>query len=175
MPADATIHVRRIGPDDAALLARLQTRTFEEAYAGVHSAEDIGTYCRTHYTRALAEAELAAPATECCVAELDAEPAGYYLVKHDPCPLPVDGLAAELKQIYVLRSAYGSGLGRALYNHAIESLRLCGIDTLWLCVSDLNERAQAFYAKLGFARLGDGPALIVGSDTLRSSILARRT
>jgi hypothetical protein len=42
---------------------------------------------------------------------------------------------------------------------------------LWLCVSDINHRAKAFYDRLEFKSVGEGPILKIGSDHLPSSIL----
>ena len=169
--ADFTIE--RIGIERAHQLANLQIATFREAYSDVHSPENIGAYCKANYTTALAGADLAAGETLCCLGLVDSAALGYYLIKHVDCPIHLDSSSSELKQIYVLRSAYGRGLGRSLYEHAVAAVAAAGRKWIWLCVSDINYRAQAFYRKLGFAKLGAGPVLEVGSDRLESSILAR--
>jgi ribosomal protein S18 acetylase RimI-like enzyme len=166
------MEIDRIGPDRAAQLADLQVLTFKQAYSEVHSAEDISSYCLAHYTSRIAKAELLSEETICCVGLLDSDPSGYYMVKHQASPIDLGSESSELKQIYVLNSAYGSGLGRALYDHAIAAVRSAGHQWVWLCVSDINYRAQAFYDKLGFQKVGDGPILEVGKDKLKSSVLA---
>jgi len=166
------IKIDRIGPDRAALLADLQTLTFKQAYSDVHSPEDMEAYCLTHYTSEIAETELSSQETVCCVGQLNAEPSGYYMVKHQACPITLDSESSELKQIYVLSSAYGGGLGRALYEHSLTTILAAGHRWVWLCVSDINYRAQAFYTTLGFTKVGTGPVLEVGKDKLPSSILA---
>ena len=45
---------------------------------------------------------------------------------------------------------------------------------IWLCVSDLNFRAQRFYQKMNFEKIGKGPILTVGTDQLTSSIMLRQ-
>ena len=169
-----TIDINRIGTDQAAQLVALQVCTFRQAYAEVHAREDIEAYCLAQYTRDHAETDLASADTVCCIGLLNSEPAGYYMVKHQACPVAIGAKSSELKQIYVLRSAYGSGLGRALFDHAVSTIRSADALWVWLCVADNNHRAQAFYDKLGFDRLGSGPVLEVGNDRLRSSILARK-
>ena len=163
--------IDRIGPDRAALLAKLQSLTFKQAYSEVHSPEDIEAYCLAHYTIEIAEADLSSQETVCCVGQLNAEPSGYYMVKHQACPITLGSESSELKQIYVLSSAYGGGLGRALYEHALVTILAAGRRWVWLYVSDINYRAHAFYAKLGFAKIGTGPVLEVGKDKLPSSLL----
>jgi ribosomal protein S18 acetylase RimI-like enzyme len=99
---------------------------------------------------------------------------GYYIVRHRRCPVNLDGDASELKQLYVLSSEYGSGLGKALLAHALAVIRDAGRSWVWLCVADRNLRAQAFYRKHGFRPAGPGPVLAVGSDRLPSTIMVRR-
>ena len=167
------IRFERIGVERAGELAELQATTFREAYAGVHTRENIEAYIGANYTMAVAEADLSANETVCCLGLVDSAAFGYYLIKHVDCPMALDSSSSELKQIYVLSSEYGRGLGHSLYQHAIEAIASAGRKWVWLCVSDVNYRAQAFYRKLGFSKLGAGPILEVGSDRLESSILAR--
>ena len=165
------IEIVRIGSNCAALLVSLQRLTFKQAYSDVHSPKDIEAYCLTQYTSEIAEVDLSSEDTHCFVGQLNSEPYGYYMVKHQACPVTLGSESSELKQIYVLSSAYGGGLGRALYEHALATIQSAGHRWVWLCVSDINYRAQAFYAKLGFATVGTGPILEVGTDKLPSSIL----
>jgi len=158
----------------ATLLAHLQTQTFREAYEGVHSRADLDAYCATNYTIASARELLESPLSICRAGALGDQIAGYYVVRMEDAPVNIELTTAGLKQIYVLSTAFGSGLGGALFDDAVEQLRTRGREGMWLCVSDLNERAKRFYEKLGFERFGPGPTLVVGNDRLPSSILARR-
>ena len=167
-----SIKINRLRTDQAVQLAALQTRTFTEAYADVHSPEDIKTYCAAHYSPEAAAKELASEENVCCMGLLNSEPVGYYIVKHKACPITLGSESSELKQIYTLRSAYGVGLGQVLCEHALTAIRSAGRKLVWLCVSDSNYRAKAFYEKLRFKKIGTGPFLIVGRDELSSSILA---
>ena len=163
-----------VGTEYSDQLVKLWVDTFKQAYKDVHLPEDIAAYCAANFTAESASDELSSPQTVCCIASIENDPRGFYLVKHNGCPFPVDADASELKQIYVLASEYGNGLGRSLYEHAIESIRAAGSGCVWLSVADINLRAQAFYKKLGFDRLGPGPILEVGSERLTSSIMAYR-
>ena len=167
------IEIRPIGTNHAEQLANLQAETFRQAYSDVHSSEDIETYCLVHYVTEVAAMDLSSKETACCIGLLDSRPSGYYMVKHRACPITLEDKSSELKQIYVLSSAYGRGLGQALFDHAIATVRSSGSAWVWLCVSDLNYRAQAFYRKLKFTKLGPGPMLDIGKDILTSSILAK--
>ena len=85
--------------------------------------------------------------------------------------MELDGESSELKQIYILSSEYGTGLGKFLFESASEVARNAGRKWLWLSVSDINYRAQAFYKKLDFQSIGPGSAFEVGTDQLSSTIM----
>ena len=164
--------LRTVGTESAGSLVKLWTTTFEQAYRDVHTAGNIRAYCRDHYSLEAAMMVLSSEQFDCTIAYDKNVPVGYYLINYQPCPAPLAGTSCELKQIYILSSQYGSGLGRLLFEQALQLARQTRHQWLWLCVSNLNERAQRFYQKLNFAPIAPGPVLRVGSDQLPSTILA---
>ena len=158
----------------APLLHSLCIETFKEAYSDIHSLENIEAYCANNYAIEMIAAQLEDPASTCFIAYAKTSAAGFYLIKHHaPADSPLEGSGSELKQIYVRSDHYGSGLGRELLDHALAAMQADGVQWAWLCVSDENPRAQAFYKKHGFAPFGTGPILEVGTDRLTSTLLAR--
>ena len=123
---------------------------------------------------AAAAAALTDPGVDCGIAVSSGTPLGFYLTRHDACPLPLEGSSSELRQIYVLGSEYGSGLGDLLFNDALQVLRDACSEWVWLVVADLNRRARRFYLRRSFTQLGPGPLIELGTDRLPSTILARR-
>lgn len=161
--------------DDAMILQQLWIRTFRQAYADVHSEKNIHLYCTDNYSIGQARAALADKTMDCVIAKRDDEPAGLLVLKHHECPVrDLNGGASELKQIYVLSDHYGSGLGKSLFEHALEIIRSSNRKWVWLVVSDKNTRARRFYEKQNFKPLGAGPILKVGTDNLPSTILAAK-
>ncbi|WP_406831035.1 GNAT family N-acetyltransferase [Pedococcus sp. KACC 23699] len=61
---------------------------------------------------------------------------------------------SELSKIYVLPDQHGAGTSRELMAAALDAARARGSRGAWLGVNQLNERAQRFYAKSGFTRVG---------------------
>jgi ribosomal protein S18 acetylase RimI-like enzyme len=61
---------------------------------------------------------------------------------------------AELSKIYVLPAHHGAGTSRLLMQAAIDAAQARGAAGMWLGVNQENERAQKFYAKSGFAKVG---------------------
>ncbi len=166
--------IRRVGIESVEQLLYLWNETFTQAYQDVHSPENIQAYCSRNFTLEAAMDVLSNDKTVCCIAYRDEQPTGYYIVKHHRCPIKLKENASELKQIYILASQYGSGLGKNLFANASAIIKEAGHDGIWLCVSDINYRAQAFYKKLNFAPVGPGPIFDVGTDQLSSTVMVCR-
>lgn len=164
--------LKKINSTEAELLSKLCIETYMQAYEGVHEQHDMDSYCRNHYGISSIESLLSASDTEVVVAYQGTEPAGFYVIKHHPCPVVLTGQSTELKQIYVLSEYFGNGLGHELFNGAVNHAQKNNSKWLWLCVSDINYRAKAFYEKTGFSKMGQGSDLIIGKDKLSSSIMA---
>ncbi len=164
--------LRAIDASSTEILSKLSIETFGQAYEGVHSKNNLVAYCNDNYSIDSTESLLNQKDVESIVAFQDAEPAGFYVLKHHQCPIKLVGLSTELKQIYVLSGHLGSGLAGKLFSSAVDQAMRNKSKWLWLCVSNINDRAQAFYRKLGFTEIGNGPELVVGSDILSSSIMA---
>jgi GNAT superfamily N-acetyltransferase len=64
--------------------------------------------------------------------------------------LAADGETGEVYAIYVEEEAAGTGVGRALLQHAVQSLRDAGFARATLWVLDGNARARRFYEKAGW-------------------------
>lgn len=61
---------------------------------------------------------------------------------------------AELSKVYVLPEHHGGGAARRLVEATLRVAADEGIASVWLGVNQLNDRANAFYAKCGFSRVG---------------------
>jgi ribosomal protein S18 acetylase RimI-like enzyme len=70
-------------------------------------------------------------------------PLGFCVVKDD-----------ELYQLFVARSARGSGVAAALLSDGEELLAARGVHTAWLACAIGNDRAARFYEKSGWRRVG---------------------
>lgn len=79
----------------------------------------------------------------------------------------------ELKRIYLLSGWQGGGNGAALLALVMEEARRRGAKRLLLAVYEANERAQRFYARHGFEKVG-GYKFRVG-NTLDDEFILRRS
>ena len=134
---DATI--RPAGPDDAAAIADMHYRSRKQAFEG-HIADEILDDLEglkqewTEYFRA--------PDGRVAVAEVDDEIIGV--------AYGIPGERTELRNLYLLKGASGSGVAQRLLDGVIHP----GEPAL-LWVADFNDRAKAFYTKLGFTFDGE--------------------
>jgi ribosomal protein S18 acetylase RimI-like enzyme len=177
--------VRRATKEDVVALAELAALTFPLACPPGHTAENIAD----HLARVLSIAMFEEYATSADFALFLAEDngflAGFCLVDYRPSDDP-DVLAtllasepyAELSKLYVHPDSHGAGIAQALLAAAVTEMTGREIHAAWLTVSQLNDRANAFYEKSGFTvvadkkyRVGD----IIDDDYLRVLPLAGQT
>ena len=134
---DATI--RPAGPDDAAAIADMHYRSRKQAFKG-HIADEI-----LDDLEALERdwaAFFRAPDGRVAVAEVDDEIVGI--------AYGIPGERTELRNLYLLESASGSGVAQRLLDGVIHPG-----ESAFLWVADFNDRAKAFYTKLGFTFDGE--------------------
>lgn len=157
--SDTTLRAARI--TDAPALAALKRDTFretflEDGFAIPYPAADLAIFERSSYAPEVVIAELADAEKGTWVAERDGRLVGYAHV--GPCKLPHPEVRpddGELYQLYVRRDAHGSRLGAGLLSLALAHLAAARPGPIWLGVWSGNHKAQDFYAKRGFVRVGE--------------------
>lgn len=148
--------IRRATVDDAGTLSRIATRTFVETFGHLYPDEDLQAFLAEAYAVGKQERILAHPDYAVWLLERDGEAIGHAAA--GPCGLPhadVQSGDGELKRLYVLREAQNSGWGGRLFRAALDWLQCDGPRTLWIGVWSENLGAQRFYARHGFARVGE--------------------
>jgi len=153
------IMVRRATSDDCDILAGLGERTFRETFvegfAIAYPADDLAQFVAQSYAPEAFAAKLADPAQALWLACAGDEPVGY--ANAGPCRLPhpeVEPRDGELYRLYVSQDQHGRGVGRRLIETALAWLERNTPGPLWLGVWSGNLKAQAFYARYGFQKVG---------------------
>jgi ribosomal protein S18 acetylase RimI-like enzyme len=144
-------------PVDASALHELAASTFALACPAGTSQAEIDNHIATELSVARFEQYLADPAREIRIA---GDFLGYTMLVLGE-PTDPDVLAAitirptiELSKCYLRQESHGTGLAAELMDATIASAREHGASALWLGVSQLNGRANRFYEKNGFERVG---------------------
>lgn len=152
--------VRPAGAGDAGTLAEVAAATFALACPPHVTQEAIDTFIADVLSAACFERYLADPDRSLFLSVVDDVATGYAMVVHgEPADPDVRAAltlrpTAELSKIYVLPDHHGAGTSRHLMQASIDEARARGAVGVWLGVNQLNERAQKFYGKSGFARVG---------------------
>jgi len=150
------ITFRRGVPADAGALLRLAVRTYYETFAELNTPENMQAYLSTAFTLDGITADLANPAITFHVAENEGEPIGYAKLVAGAPPECVHGeRAIEIERFYLDRRWHGSGVAMTLMEICIGHAQEQGFTTIYLGVWEKNFRAQAFYRKWGFDRVGE--------------------
>lgn len=171
MPLVVTI--RRATIDDAAAVASLAARTFEDTFAADNRPEDMAAHLATAYGAAQQSAEIADADYATLLAFADGVLAAFAQVRRkNPPPCVTGESPIEIHRFYVDRRWHGQGVARPLMDASLATARVLGARTLWLSVWERNPRAQAFYAKAGFTRVGEAD-FWVGPDRQTDHIFAR--
>lgn len=143
----ATPTVRQAGPDDVAALVRLILAFRDFLGAERPSATAAALAVREIQSDGRGEFALAFLAGS-------VEPVGYSQLLILPS-VWAEGREAYLEDLFVHESAWRSGVGSALLEHAFARARRAGASVIALTSNEHNERAQAFYVAHGFRAAGE--------------------
>jgi putative acetyltransferase len=136
------LSVRRARPDEADTLLAIQREASIAAFSHVFPPELYAfpdDAVRERWREAIADA-----ASEVYVAEDDGVPVGALIVERD-----------WLVGLYVVPAHWGTGVGSALHDHALERLRALGSERAQLWTLEGNERARRFYEQRGWTLNGE--------------------
>ncbi|MCB0165300.1 MAG: GNAT family N-acetyltransferase [Anaerolineae bacterium] len=159
---------------DAAMLAEFGTMAFAAAFVADNNPEDMAAYLAEAFSPAKQQSELADPASRFLIAEAGGVMAGYAQIKARSVEEGVTGRnPIELVRIYTDPERIGQGIGAALMSACLEAARQGGHDVIWLGVWEKNHRAQAFYRRWGFVKVGTH-IFQLGADAQTDWILQRQ-
>ena len=168
------IALRRAAPADSARLAEFGARTFFETFAADNTPQDMAAHLASAWSPALQDAELRDPLIDTLLAvESGGALAGFAQLRADFGPACVrTRLPIELTRFYVDRPWQGRGLAHELMTEVERVARLRGARELWLGVWERNLRAQAFYRKFGFEKVGT-QIFVVGTDPQNDHVMLK--
>jgi GNAT superfamily N-acetyltransferase len=166
--------IRRATAADNVLLSELGAALFTDAFGADNTPENLAAYLAETYNPAKQASELADPATQYLILEVDGRPAGYARLTIEPPPAPhsVGQHPMELVRFYFVKQWHGTGLAAVLMQACLAAAHAAGCDALWLSTWQRNGRGIAFYEKHGFTRAGT-LTFVVGDDPQTDWLLVR--
>ncbi|OHX13505.1 GNAT family N-acetyltransferase [Chromobacterium sphagni] len=151
-----SVEIRKARRDDAACLAALSIQVWLSTYLTDGIRPSLADYVLTEFTPANFEALIADRSHHLLVLERSGHLLGYAQLSLDSACEGCDGPALELERLYLVENHTGQGLGRRLMMAARQWAQVqSGQPRLWLRVWHGNERAIAFYRRLGMALHGE--------------------
>jgi ribosomal protein S18 acetylase RimI-like enzyme len=152
---DVTPKIRLAAAADANLLSVLAAATFYEAYFEQDNSENLAGYIIDAFNIPQMETELNDPNATFFIAELNDRAVGYAKLREGTTAEGVEHeKGIEINRIYVLEKVQGKKVGLSLIEKCFEAAIEKGFEIIWLGVWEENLKAQRFYAKLGFEKVG---------------------
>ncbi len=163
--------IRNATDADATQLAEFGARTFYESFAADNTPEDMQNHLDSAFSAQKQLAEIRDPDIETLILLDDGSWAGFAQLRAGKrsAGVPEQG-SIELWRFYVDKAWHGQGVAANLMESAKHHARRRGATSLWLGVWERNARAQAFYRKHGFRKVGN-QVFVVGSDPQTDDVL----
>ena len=150
------MNIRAAVPKDAAVLADLARTTFYDTFAATNDPTDMALHLQRAYGVPQQTAEIQDARMTTLLVEHGGAAIAYAQIRSGHVPDCVSGSApVELWRFYVDRQWHGRGVAPVLMDRVKAEARARDAKTLWLGVWERNDRARAFYAKCGFADVGE--------------------
>lgn len=145
---------------DAAALAVLGRRTFidtfVDGFAIPYPAADLAAFLDASFSTQTLTAKLQEPGAAWWVAERDGELLAFANTGPNTLPHPEARPShAELRRLYVSKSAQGLGLGTKLLALALDWMQANTDGPMWIGVWSANLKAQKLYEAYGFQKAGE--------------------
>ena len=145
--------IRKVEIADVEVLAKIAKQTFRETFAHDNTEEQLQEYFEEAYNLRVLSTELEDPASETYFIMHEEEIAGFLKVNWGNAQTERElENAFEIQRLYVLQTYQGFGLGKQLFEFALEHAEKNGFSWAWLGVWEHNTKAQVFYYRYGFEK-----------------------
>jgi ribosomal protein S18 acetylase RimI-like enzyme len=164
--------IRLATEDDAAALASFAARVFVETFGPANTEENMRAYVEKAFTPQRLLEEISGADSHVFVANNAEMIVGYArLDEHSDGKGERPGI--ELVRLYVDSAYHGRGVADALMEDCLAEARRRAHVSMWLGVWEHNPRAQRFYARFGFERVGE-QVFLLDDDRQTDWIMERK-
>ena len=169
------MNVKKINNSDEDI-KKLQTiakQTFTETFGSQNTAEDLAKFLNEEYDFNKLKSEVTDPESFYYFCYFNDELAGYLKLNIGSAQTESDyPESLEIQRIYVLQKYQGQKMGLSMMQHAIAVAKKIKKSQVWLGVWEKNLKAQAFYRKSGFEKVGSHD-FVLGDDIQNDYILVK--
>lgn len=167
------VKIRRATAADAQPISVFAARVFQQTFGPMNTPEDMQAYVARSFNEQQVTRELTAEGSTYLVAEDQGSLVGYGRTAVGEVPAEVRGpQPIELVRLYVDSAHHGTGVSARLMQECVEAAKERGHGSMYLGVWEHNARAQAFYRKWGFSKVGE-QRFDLGHDVQRDWIMER--
>ncbi|MEH7084633.1 GNAT family N-acetyltransferase [Neobacillus drentensis] len=150
-----TINIKQCTLEDLRILQEISYVTFNETFKDQNSHENMTTYLERAFNLEQLEKELTNISSQFFFVYFNNEVAGYLKINTNDAQTEEMGEESlEIERIYIKNQFQKHGLGKYLFNKAMEIAMERHKKKIWLGVWEKNENAIAFYKKMGFVQAG---------------------
>jgi diamine N-acetyltransferase len=168
------VRIRTATLADISPLADLAQRAFCETFHH-YTPDDLAGFFAEHYSPEAFVSHVSEPGSQLWLAEADGTPVAYAKLGACKLPLmPAFSPAVELHRLYVLKEWHGKGIGGAMMDKAFGQALAQGAKAMYLGVWEHNVKAQSFYRRYGFSKVGEYDYPPIGSVIDREWIMVRK-
>lgn len=168
------IKITRCTLEDSRKLQSIGYETFKETFEEQNSPENMKTYLEQAFNIKQVEKELSNPLTQFFFVFFNDEIAGYLKVNTgDAQSEEMADDYLEIERIYIVNKYQKHGLGKYLFNKAMDIAKEQHKKKIWLGVWEKNENAISFYKRLGFIQTGVH-AFFMGDEAQSDLIMEKR-
>jgi ribosomal protein S18 acetylase RimI-like enzyme len=169
-----TLRIRRALPADRVRLARLGRASYRAHFAPLWESAHLAAWLDAEFAAERLDAELRDRAIRYDLAWIGGRLAGFAKTVADRALPNSRRRGTELQKLYLSPWATGRGVGTRLLGAVLRRAQAQGAPLVWLGVLDVNPRARALYARLGFVATGASAPVGTGRCRLRLHFMLRR-
>ena len=159
--------------EDIKKIQTIAKQTFTETFGSQNTAEDLAKFLNEEYDFNKLKSEVTDPESFYYFCYFNDELAGYLKLNIGSAQTESNyPEALEIQRIYVLQKYQGQKMGLSMMQHAIAVAKKIKKSQVWLGVWEKNLKAQAFYRKSGFEKVGSHD-FVLGDDIQKDYILVK--
>lgn len=141
--------------EEVSVLQELAKQTFTETFGHHNTQQELDDFFEEAYSLEVLTRELSDPNCQHYFLRIDNQLAGYLKLNQGAAQTEQElENAFEIQRIYLLQDFQGRGLGKILFEFALEKAEQSNCNWVWLGVWEHNQKAQALYKKYGFEKFG---------------------
>jgi len=165
--------VEQIGIHEIKRLMEISEETFRDTFAYTTSEENMDVFVEEAYNFYQLKDEIANRNSLFFFVYRGDDVLGYMKLNINKAQTErVAEDALEIERIYIRKPYFRQGIGKALYEKAVEMAAILSKTIIWLGVYEHNENAKAFYRVLGFKKIG-AHSFYVGDDKQTDLIMSK--